>query len=411
MQGGDKSKRRTRKAPGIYKSSSGAYEIQYYDSDGKSVFKVVPGGFEDAKAERANVVNKLARGEPIRRPKVTFGDFAETVLEGMSGRPRTIEKHRYQLERHLLPRFAGRKLGDITADDIARMVADMQRGVYFEKVNGRYSRKRRKKAYAGWTINGTVSTLGIVMRKAKRKGLIAANPVVELDRDERPKLQTSEKRVLEDAQIRRLLEKAESFRPLVAVLAFAGLRLGESLGLRWSDIDDGFIHVRRQLGRDRQVAEIKTAAGRRDVVLMPQLAAVLTAHRLASLHSLDSDFVFPAPDGRGRDHRSTSRGVERAVERAELGDGISAHNLRHTFASQLIVGMGLDPVRVSKQLGHTSAAFTAATYAHLFEQARHADELRERMAEGYGRLLDVNAMSTSARKTRKPRTLKVAAIS
>jgi integrase len=62
--------------------------------------------------------------------------------------------------------------------------------------------------------------------------------------------------------------------------------------------------------------------------------------------------VFPAPDGRGRDYRSTSRGIERAVERAGLaGEGFSSHAFRHTFATLLIVGLGLDPVQVSKQLG------------------------------------------------------------
>lgn len=204
-------------------------------------------------------------------------------------------------------------------------------------------------------------------------------------------MRAAEKRVLNEAEIGRLLvEGGSTFRPMIAVLIFSGLRLGEALGLRWSDIDDGFIRVRRQLGRDRQTAEIKTAAGRRDVVLMPQLASVLREHRIGQRHCAESDFVFPAPDGRGRDHRSVGRGIERAVERAKLGDGISAHSFRHTFASQLIVGLGLDPVRVSKQLGHTNAGFTASTYAHLFEQARHADELREQMAQGYGRLLDVS---------------------
>jgi hypothetical protein len=65
----------------------------------------------------------------------------------------------------------------------------------------------------------------------------------------------------------------------------------------------------------------------------------------------------------------------------------------------------------SRLLGHTNPAFTASTYAHMFEQARHADELRERMADGYGRLLDVNAMSTSARNQPQPVGPKVAAIS
>jgi hypothetical protein len=60
----------------------------------------------------------------------------------------------------------------------------------------------------------------------------------------------------------------------------------------------------------------------------------------------------------------------------------------------LIVGLGLDPVRVSKQLGHTNPSFTADTYAHLFDHARHAQDLRDRLDSGYGHLLDVNKMST-----------------
>ena len=68
-------------------------------------------------------------------------------------------------------------------------------------------------------------------------------------------------------------------------------------------------------------------------------------------------------------------------------------------------------MRVSRLLGHTNAGFTASTYAHMFEQARHADELRERMADGYGRLLDVNEMSTGARNQPKPAPSKVVAIS
>lgn len=405
-------KRRTKtSAPGVYKSCSGRYEIQHYDSDGKNVFQAVPGSFEDAKAARAAIIDKISRGEPVRRSKTTFGEFADTVIETVGGRPRTVQQHRYHLDRHLRPRFQGRRLGEISTDDVARLAADMRKGFYYEKVDGRYVRKQRKGGYAGWTISGTLSTLGVVMRRAKRQGLIPANPVSDLERYERPNLKSSEKRVLSDAEIGKLLDNGGSFRPLLALLIFSGLRIGEALGLKWEDIDAGFVHVRRQLGRDREAGEIKTAAGRRDVVLMPQLASVLAAHRLASLHCSDGDYVFAAADGRGRDHRSTSRGIERAVERAKLGTGVSAHTMRHTFASQLIIGLGLDPVRVSKLLGHSSSAFTCAVYAHLFEQARHADELRERMADGYGRLLDGNKKSTAARNSPKPRRIKVAAIS
>ncbi len=178
-------KRRTRtKAPGVYRSVSGSYEIAYRDSDGRHVFKVVEGGFEDAKAARADIVGKLSRGEPIRNVKATFGEFAETVYEGLTGRPQTLAVHRWALDSHLLPRFRNRKLADITTDDVARLVAEMGRGVRFEKVGGRLVRTRREKGkgYSGSTTSAVVKTLGVVLGKAKRRGLIPANPVADLER-------------------------------------------------------------------------------------------------------------------------------------------------------------------------------------------------------------------------------------
>jgi hypothetical protein len=76
-----------------------------------------------------------------------------------------------------------------------------------------------------------------------------------------------------------------------------------------------------------------------------------------------------------------------------------------------VIGLGLDPVRVSKQLEHTNAGFTASTYAHEFERARHADDLRKQIGGGFGRLLDVNEMSASARSEPQPEPAKVAEIS
>ena len=108
---------------------------------------------------------------------------------------------------------------------------------------------------------------------------------------------------------------------------------------------------------------------------------------MASLHKQPSDFLFPAPEGRGRDHRSTAR-VERTLRRAGLdGQGLSSHSFRHTFASLLIVGLKLDPVSVAAQLGHSNPATTLRFYAHLFAEAKHADEARDKLEAGFGHLL------------------------
>ncbi len=361
-------------APGVYRSVSGRYEIVYRDSDGRLRSQAVDGSFEDAKAARAALVGKVRKGETVRPSKASFGDYSETWLAGLTKRPRTIDAHRYALEKHLLPRFRRRKLAEISTDDVAKLVAEMQRA-----------------GFAGWTIQGTLSTLSGCLRHAKRRGLIPANPVSDLLRDERPTVGGEEKRVLDEAEIGAVLQGAtDTFRPLIAVLIFGGLRLGEALGLRWQDcdFDGGFLRVRSQLSQQRELAELKTKSGLRDVVLIPELARTLKKHRLASRYSQPSDFLFPAPDGRGRDQRSAGRGIERTLERAGLdGQGISAHAVRHTVASLLSVGLTLDPVAVAGQLGHKNPTTTLGLYAHMFDRARHAEETRDKLAEGFGHLL------------------------
>lgn len=67
------------------------------------------------------------------------------------------------------------------------------------------------------------------------------------------------------------------------------------------------------------------------------------------------------------------------------------HDLRHTFASHLIIDLGLDVVQVSRVLGHSSVSTTLDIYAHLFEEARHAADIRARMSRSeFARLLDTN---------------------
>jgi integrase len=74
----------------------------------------------------------------------------------------------------------------------------------------------------------------------------------------------------------------------------------------------------------------------------------------------------------------------RAVDRASLDDDgwppLRFHDLRHTFASYLIVDLGLDVAQVSRILGHARITITLDIYTHLFEDARHARDIRARMA-------------------------------
>jgi hypothetical protein len=132
----------------------------------------------------------------------------------------------------------------------------------------------------------------------------------------------------------------------------------------------------------------------RDVPLVEQLSHQLAAHKQASPFAAPGDWVFATSRGTPYGHRNAARRVlTRAADAAQLnGDGwppLRFHDLRHTFASHLIVDLGLDVAQVSRILGHARITITLDVYTHLFDGARHTREIRRRMAASqFASLLD-----------------------
>src|SRR5436190_13344288 len=131
----------------------------------------------------------------------------------------------------------------------------------------------------------------------------------------------------------------------------------------------------------------------REIPLLPQLGVLLKQHKLASPHSRDCDYVFSTALGTPLGARNVERrGLGRAAELAGLNPQelprLRVHDLRHTFASHLIVDLKLDVAQVSKILGHARPSITLDTYTHLFNHAGHADDIRQRMAQSnFGNLI------------------------
>jgi integrase len=97
-----------------------------------------------------------------------------------------------------------------------------------------------------------------------------------------------------------------------------------------------------------------------------------------------TDWVFATSRGTPYGVRKVARRVlGKAADEAGLNDGegpaLRFHDLRHTFASHLIVDLGLDVAQVSRILGHARFTITLDVYTHLFDDARHAGEIRRRM--------------------------------
>jgi hypothetical protein len=123
----------------------------------------------------------------------------------------------------------------------------------------------------------------------------------------------------------------------------------------------------------------------REVPLVPQLATVLREHKRHSGFTEAGDYVFATRTGSPLLHRNAARlAFTRAVADSGLaqagGRRLRFHDLRHTFASHLIVDIRLDVAQVSRILGHARTSITLDTYTHLFEQSAHNADVRAQLA-------------------------------
>src|SRR5438874_10544087 len=103
MQPEPKQPRRVRVERGIYRNpSTGGYEIQYTDSDGRCRWRVVPGGLREARIARAEIQARLGRGERVAPSRRPLSAVAEEWLGAQHHlRPRTRQLYRTQLSRHI----------------------------------------------------------------------------------------------------------------------------------------------------------------------------------------------------------------------------------------------------------------------------------------------------------------------
>ena len=221
----------------------------------------------------------------------------------------------------------------------------------------RYRQRKVSEGRLGATsINKTITRLGQVLDVAQERGWVVQNPVRVNPRNRKVKASKPRRPWLEPWQVLALLDaageldRAEALalpirRPLLATLAWAGLRIGEAIDLRWRDVD--------LAGGTIRVAQSKTDAGIREVYVQPELRDELLAWRAATPFAGDDARVFPTRQGGAQNrHNARQRIVLRTVDRANvrleaagrppLPEGLSPHALRRSFISWLI-SEGEDP--------------------------------------------------------------------
>ncbi|MFL5816881.1 MAG: tyrosine-type recombinase/integrase [Conexibacter sp.] len=165
---------------------------------------------------------------------------------------------------------------------------------------------------------------------------------------------------------------------LVSVLAYAGLRPGEALALRWSDVRERTILVQRASDGYGGVKTTKTRSVR-TVRLLAPLAADLREWRLASGRPDDDTLIFPGING-----RTVTREAWKSWTRRTWADAWRAaqpagprtprvYDLRHSYVS-LLLAEGRTIHYVATQAGH-DAQLTLSTYGHLLAEYADADRI------------------------------------
>ncbi len=233
------------------------------------------------------------------------------------------------------------------------------------------------------SVEQTHTVLHRALRQAGLWGLMLRNPTeaVTVPRPTRREMHT-----LTEEEVGRLFQASQGHRlhALWVLLATTGLRLGEGLGLLWSDIDfaHGRLIVNRALQRQPGVGyvfvEPKTARSRRTVYLAAGTITALTEHRrrqvadqlAAGPEWINAGLVFASPVGRPVDGTWTTKWFHRALDRAAL-PRIRIHDLRHTAATHLL-NRGVHPKVVQELLGHSTISLTLDTYSHV-APALHAE--------------------------------------
>jgi len=232
------------------------------------------------------------------------------------------------------------------------------------------------------TVRTRVNNVRAVLRAAVRDRLIANDPS---DAVTLPRLRRAEAAMTlpTNSQVAAVLQATDKrFRALVALAAFAGLRLGEAAGLQIRDVDylRRVLVVRRQVQRAAGgVVEIRPPkyGSERSIFLPDALLEMLSYHVAA--HRLGDEvdrWMFEATPGQPPHQNTVGHQWRQACERAGV-TGVTLHDLRHFYASGLIAE-GCDVVTVQRALGHAKATTTLNTYAHLWPTA----EDRTRRAAG-----------------------------
>lgn len=371
-------------AGSIEKRGENTYGLVYacgYNLDGSlaKYTKTVHCSKKETEIELAQFVTKIQNGMVAEPKSITFKDFVEIWKRDYGTKdlaPGTYARYVRILETRILPYFGKFKLDKIKATDIMKFYDMLENDTQIKRLKNNRG-ERLSKPLSKKTILEHHRLLRAMLHKAVYWQLIANNPA---ERVQPPKTKKPKRRYYDDEQCKLLLENLENqelkYKVAITITIFTGMRLGELLGLEWTDIDfnNGIISINKssQYLCDKGIftKTPKTDSSIRDVAVPTFVISLLSEYKLwydeqKALYGelwINSDRLFVQNDGKPMHPSTISKWFVKFIKECGLPE-ISFHGLRHTNAT-LLISQNIDVAVVAARLGHAQISTTFNFYVH-----------------------------------------------
>lgn len=311
---------------------------------------------EEAERKRDEASRRLGLGLDVQDPTLRLADYLADWLRRLEvkGRsPKTTNRYRGIVEHQINPMLGAVPVSRLTTERVEGLLEELAATL------------------APRTVFHVRAVLRAGLRRAVRRGLLRANPAVDVEMPVGEP--AAEQRSLDAAEAIALLGHLAGSRlePIVTVAITTGLRQGEVLALRWDDVD--------LEARTLRVLGTKTKASVATTSLSETATRSLRAwrRRQASEQLLAGSewrdrrgLVFTRPDGQPALARTVLGHLQTAAVDAGIGH-LTFHQLRHT-AGSLLQAEGVDIKTIQRVLRHATITTTADRYVHVVDETLRA---------------------------------------
>jgi len=287
--------------------------------------------------------------------------------------PKTFRSYETQTRVHIIPHLGNIKIKALSTARVNNLVDDLL------------------KTNSASSVNRTLATLSRIMHHAIKLNYIHRNPVSFADK---PKHTPKKINPFNRVELNAFLNSASSdpHYALWYLMVNSGLRFGEILALKWSDLnmETGELTINKSFDEKFGIGDTKTYSSTRKITLNYKTLTLLRVHQAKQLEQVldlagyyeNNSLIFPSVTG---SYMNPSNLRNRSFNKILKDAGLShrtPHQLRHSFASLLLM-QGASPLRVSGYLGHADMSITLKTYGHYIpaEDTSLADGI-ESLIEG-----------------------------